>query len=119
MSAQEKFDEFWIPIASLYYASRAYRTLAWKAFYAGRESVWEEITIAITDKNARKKCRACGQDGVWCSVYTSCPLNKGGEHQMETACITVKGRQFEHSFDYSGAGDDRHCLFCRIDERDK
>jgi hypothetical protein len=28
------------------------------------------------------KCRACGQDETWCSVYTGCPLNKGNQHDL-------------------------------------
>jgi len=27
-------------------------------------------------------CRACGNSVVWCSVYTSCPLNKGKAHSF-------------------------------------
>jgi hypothetical protein len=27
-------------------------------------------------------CRACGQDAIWCSVYTSCSLNKGKAHDL-------------------------------------
>lgn len=60
----------------------------------------------------RTKCRACGQDGTWCSVYTSCPLNKGGAHKMERRCITVKGKQLKHQFVYDGPRDGRHCIFC-------
>jgi len=29
-----------------------------------------------------RHCRACGQGERWCSVYTSCSLNKGKEHDL-------------------------------------
>jgi hypothetical protein len=29
-----------------------------------------------------EKCAACGQGAIWCSVYTSCPLNKGKNHDV-------------------------------------
>jgi len=57
-------------------------------------------------------CKACGQPGRWCSVYTSCSLNKGNAHDMKRVCITVKGKLFKHQFVYSGVGDERHYIFC-------
>ena len=66
-----------------------------------------------------KRCGYCGNDERWCSVYTGCPLNKGNEHKLRSVCITVKKKQFKHQFVFSGIGDQRHCLFCGIDEREK
>ena len=64
----------------------------------------------------RSICRACGQDGIWCSVYTSCPLNRGNEHSMKRVCLRLKrhGRviQMTHCFVYDGPGDGRHCVYC-------
>jgi len=71
----------------------------------------EEIMTKATE-SSRTICRACGQNGVWCSVYTSCPLNKGNAHDMKRVCITVKGKLFKHCFVYTGIGDERHCTYC-------
>jgi hypothetical protein len=60
----------------------------------------------------REICRACGQSGRWCSVYTGCPLNKGNAHDLKRVCIKVKGKQYKHQFVYSGVGDEHHCVFC-------
>ena len=62
----------------------------------------------------RDICRACGQDGIWCSVYTSCPLNRGKEHSMRRLCIRVKKDKprLKHCFVYTGNGDERHCTYC-------
>jgi hypothetical protein len=63
------------------------------------------------------KCRACGGTERWCSVYTSCPLNKGGEHDMKQYCIVVKGHQFKHQFVYNGDRPGKHCLYCQMEEK--
>lgn len=31
-------------------------------------------------------------------------------------CITVKGKEFEHQFLYTGVGEERRCHFCQADE---
>lgn len=38
----------------------------------------------------KTQCRACGHDGNWCSVYTSCPLNKGKKHDMKVISVFVE-----------------------------
>jgi hypothetical protein len=62
----------------------------------------------------RENCKACGNDNQWCSVYTSCPLNRGGAHDMKRVCITTKKgrRPLKHVFVFSGNGDERHCTYC-------
>ena len=55
-----------------------------------------------------------GNDGVWCRVYTSCPLNKGKEHDMKRVCITVKKGHppLKHCYIYTGLGNQKRCTYC-------